>query len=331
MVRRSTDSFLGSLLTSHLEGSDAATESIFDPLKRVKASTTAAKDQPKKSGVDDKPAAKANKSTEFAPARKATRTKATSMHTTIVDLTNTSEHPLWYAKVNPEAPFSRGDVVYLEYTRTLINNCLEARSRQDQESLEKNLTELTERIHSIEFCPISATEVKKSRMVESGGLGTVFIEENSAIFPHYLRADAQGLFIRWVSGDFEPSLYRGLKSIKTTSANGKTRQTNSAVDHDYPFKKSAKVQGAVALWKNGDSVTLVNGQWFPSRACAYRDGAHGELEAGIYGKKGIGAYSIVLARGGYADRDNGEVNFFSYSSLFSLTLEIGNRILWHSV
>jgi len=64
--------------------------------------------------------------------------------------------------------------------------------------------------------------------------------------------------------------------------------------------------------KTRQLVDLINGQWFANRACAYRDGAHGEMEAGVCGEKGEGAYSIVLANAGYADEDHGEVSFFSY-------------------
>jgi hypothetical protein len=46
---------------------------------------------------------------------------------------------------------------------------------------------------------------------------------------------------------------------------------------------------------------------WPNRLCAIRDGAHGEHEAGIYGKKDRGAFAVVVAAGGYADEDHGEV------------------------
>ena len=36
-----------------------------------------------------------------------------------------------------------------------------------------------------------------------------------------------------------------------------------------------------------------------------RDGAHGEIEAGIHGQPGKGAYSIVLSGSGYSDIDEG--------------------------
>jgi hypothetical protein len=133
------------------------------------------------------------------------------------------------------------------------------------------------------------------------------------MFPPYLRADAQGLLTRWAIGDYEASLFRGIKSTKETWANGKSRISNSTVDKEYKFLKSAKVFGdCVVVIKTRQLVDLINGQWFTNRACAYRDGAHGELEAGVCGEKGEGAYSIVLANAGYADEDHGEESFFSY-------------------
>lgn len=44
----------------------------------------------------------------------------------------------------------------------------------------------------------------------------------------------------------------------------------------------------------------------PLQICALRDGAHGEIEAGIHGQVGKGAYSIALSSGGYADVDEGD-------------------------
>jgi len=44
----------------------------------------------------------------------------------------------------------------------------------------------------------------------------------------------------------------------------------------------------------------------PFQICALRDGAHGEIEAGIHGQAGKGAFSIVLSSGGYADVDEGD-------------------------
>lgn len=243
---------------------------------------------------------KEKKGNEYAPARKAPRRKVKPIYTQQQVLINTSEHPEWYDKVGNEK-FSRGHLQEISHTRTIIKNCLDAYNRGDETTLKNRLSELAQKIHDMEFYPfLSAILIKNSKILESGGLFYIFDGENAQVFPHYLRADAEALYTRWLQLDFEPSLLRGVRTVKGTLESGKTRLANS-LDKDYKFKKPANVAG-----DNG----LVNGQWFPNRACAFRDGAHGELEAGIHGKAGGGAFSVVVAQGGYADKDEGEVSFF---------------------
>lgn len=223
---------------------------------------------------------------------------------------NTSNHPDWYEKVSPKANYSPGDVQQLAHTCTLIRNCIDAHNRGDQQSLEKAIAELTDKVHEIEFYPfLGKVEVKQSKVLARGGMYFIFGSESGFkdIFPYHLRADANILFKRWRAGDFEPSLLRGLDTIKS-GKDGKTRVYHSGVKKEYTFKRRASVFG-----DNG----LQNGQWFANRLCAIRDGAHAELEPGICGEKGKGAYSIVLANGGYADTDDGDV---SASPLPNLTL-----------
>lgn len=76
------------------------------------------------------------------------------------------------------------------------------------------------------------------------------------------------------------------------------KKTSYSLDKAYTEKKSSNVAG---------HNNLTNGQWWPLRICALRDGAHGEQEAGIHGQTGKGAFSVVVAAGGYADKDHGEV------------------------
>jgi len=101
--------------------------------------------------------------------------------------------------------------------------------------------------------------------------------------------------MRWMLGDLDSSLLRGITTTKGVLQNG-TKRTSHKLEKDWS-RKSANVVGA-----NG----IVNGQWWPLRLCALRDGAHGEHEAGIHGAPGKGAYSVVIADGGYADKDDGE-------------------------
>ena len=99
-------------------------------------------------------------------------------------------------------------------------------------------------------------------------------------------------------GDFDPNLLRGIDTTKGVLEKSGKKRTTHKLKPDYQHKRNANVFGS-----NG----LTNGQWWPSRLCALRDGAHGEVEAGICGLKDNGAFAVVVAEGSYADEDNGDV------------------------
>lgn len=86
-------------------------------------------------------------------------------------------------------------------------------------------------------------------------------------------------------------------------------------------RTSATIKGVVHKsysltkgWPHGQTASVIghnnlfNGQWWPLRICALRDGAHGAQESGIYGKPGVGAIAVAVAEGGYEDRDYGSVS-----------------------
>ena len=99
----------------------------------------------------------------------------------------------------------------------------------------------------------------------------------------------------------DPFLLKGIvKTTKTNERGGKVHTRNA--DKSGVKKESSHYVGDIA---NGQ-VKVHNGQWWPYLICAARDGAHGEIEAGISGTKGRGAFSIVLSHSGYADVDEGE-------------------------
>lgn len=72
---------------------------------------------------------------------------------------------------------------------------------------------------------------------------------------------------------------------------------SNSLDPAFGFRVSGREFGT----KN-----LVSGQWWPLMICALRDGAHGEMQAGISGEKGKGATSIILSGGHYKDEDHGD-------------------------
>jgi hypothetical protein len=92
---------------------------------------------------------------------------------------------------------------------------------------------------------------------------------------------------------------RGIDTTKGVLEKSGKKRTNYKLTPGYPHKRSANVFGA-----NG----LVNGQWWPSRICALRDGAHGEVEDGICGQASAGAFAVVVSQGVYLDEDKGNVS-----------------------
>jgi hypothetical protein len=99
-----------------------------------------------------------------------------------------------------------------------------------------------------------------------------------------------------MSGNLDNSILRGVNTTTRDAESGGKR--TYSLKQDYTEKLSANYFG---------KGRLVNGQWWPSRLCALRDGAHGQSEAGIHGEAGKGAYSIVVAGSRYDDKDHGEV------------------------
>lgn len=117
---------------------------------------------------------------------------------------------------------------------------------------------------------------------------------DSKYIPWDIVSDATALLARWRNCKYDVELLRGVLIEK------KSKSIYYKSDPGYEFQR-------VSAAEYGDNG-LVNGQWWPNRQCTLRDGAHGEVEAGIHGKLGKGVFSIVLANGGYADRDEGEVS-----------------------
>jgi hypothetical protein len=109
--------------------------------------------------------------------------------------------------------------------------------------------------------------------------------------PADMVADAEYLLSRWMQDDFDADLLRGID--KTLRIADQRRVTTQSIDKEYRFKRSAATPG-----HNG----LVIGQWWPLQICAVRDGAHGAIEAGIYGDREA-AISVIVSGGGYNDED----------------------------
>ena len=179
--------------------------------------------------------------------------------------------------------------------KSFIQECVTAKDQG--RNLESSFRMVRERIHMMEvFDFIVPALVTDSRILGHPGLGSIIEGQDGITWPWDIVADARVLRGKWVAGNLDPFLLEGI--IKKTKSNGLGRAVHTrSIDPNYPKRVSSHYVGA------GD---LTNGQWWPYQICAARDGAHGEIEAGISGTKGIGAFSIVLSHGGYADIDEGD-------------------------
>jgi len=201
----------------------------------------------------------------------------------------------WYENINMKEKFSRSDVETVKYVTTLIKRCQTNPGDSDTERL---FSELRRKIHQMDFYDfISGVILKKSKVLDDGqGLTVIFDKQrNGGVeYPWDIRADAEALYLRWLTGVVDPHLLRGINTVKRLT--GSIKRTTHKLESDNPNRTSCDYAGA------GD---LQNGQWWPLQICAMRDGAHGEIEAGIHGKPDKGALSVVMSSGGYADVDEG--------------------------
>ena len=199
----------------------------------------------------------------------------------------------WYQEIDMKQKYSRTDLGNLQYSSALIRQCVE----HYEDDLEPSFARLRQRLHQMEFWDfLSGVLIKKSKLLEDQGLPMIFEDTSDVKFPFDIKADALSLHQRWLAGRLDPHLLVGIDTKLKKNSNGKEIKTRN-LQRDYPGKVSCNYVG---------SGNLQNGQWWPLQICAMRDGAHGEIEAGIHGQPQNGAYSIVLSNGGYADIDNGE-------------------------
>lgn len=206
------------------------------------------------------------------------------------------EMPVWYGHVNRNKKFSRGDVASIAHIRVLVGNA--AKAVKGDGDMDKIMIEIRQKLHQAGlFDFVTDILVKNSKVLEDGGLGAIFDETLSkgVPYPADICADAQALYNKWLSGDFDAHLLRGVKVRQGKNDKGQSFRFYS-IEKDWK-RMSCNYYGA---------GSLTNGQWWPLQICAVRDGAHGEIEGGIHGEKEKGAYSIVMSGGGYSNVDNGD-------------------------
>lgn len=146
--------------------------------------------------------------------------------------------------------FSRRDLDSLKAIYSLIQECSE--KAEFSHKTEISLQRLRTRLHQAEFYDfLSGVLIKKSKLLEEGGLSKVYNAESSP-FPWDIRADSLALHQRWLYGRLDPHLLVGIDSKHKTNTAGKTVKTRN-LNRDYQGLRSANCIG---------ENDLINGDWW---------------------------------------------------------------------
>ena len=209
--------------------------------------------------------------------------------------------PAWYAGVLAKYKGSRSDIITLERIKSLHQKAKEAvLSNRPADEFIRSIRDMLEQLIVAAF--VTKPAIKRSGILTNRSLHSIFdiAYFDGVAYPTDMQDDAFLIYQKWFSGDVEGDLLRGIKSTKR-SKETKTFRSH-AIEPKYVFRKSANFVGN----QNG-TEQLKNGMWWGWQVCAVRDGVHGEIEAGISGQKSHGAYSVVMSRKGYANRDHGDI------------------------
>ena len=169
-------------------------------------------------------------------------------------------------------------------------------------STEPQISQIRAKIADLSLADfVTGPVLKRSGVMTNGAMCGLFDPTilGAVNAPRDIQDDAFMLYQRWFRGDLEGDMFRGIESTRQTNDHRSFRKHK--VEVSWPHKKSANFIGAT----QEDGTELRSGMWWPLQICAVRDGVHGEIEAGIAGKKEHGAYSVVLSGGRYANIDNG--------------------------
>lgn len=209
--------------------------------------------------------------------------------------------PEWYSNASPPKNLNqatrtthRSILDQFNKLKSSIKECVE-----QPENRKAALKKVTELLHALEFTKIPHEYIlfKYKTLHPGQGLKRIADFQDSGYkFPWYLRADAQELYNKWLSKQWDPDMFRGIKNM----VKGVTKGKGQSIDERHKLD-----------WRFFGEGNFVAGQWWATQLCAVRDGAHGSAQAGIAGIKTTetrpgGATSIVLSEGHKEDIDEGE-------------------------
>ncbi|KAL8995655.1 MAG: hypothetical protein Q9169_004664 [Polycauliona sp. 2 TL-2023] len=189
--------------------------------------------------------------------------------------------------------YSRSDEEILKAMKPLVKKCLDA--IKHGENTVELFAELRDRLHRMQtvYDFLSKHLIQYTRLLEEDSLGALLLPKNNNRFPWDIQGDAQMVAKHFFEYGCDPYLLRGIKMTTPEDKKG----VSYSFDENY-LRTPCNYVGA---------GKLINGQWWPRRICALRDGAHGTTEGGIHGATGKGAFSIVVGGdSGYQDFDHGD-------------------------
>lgn len=153
-----------------------------------------------------------------------------------------------------------------------------------------DFNDIRDRLHTLTFLEVDGKLLRSHQMLhENNGLSLLF---RSDAVPWDVRADAEELYNKWCTGEFETDIYRGIirgKPGKKDNAKSEGSSADKLRENSQRFRLMNPRQHG-----NG---RLLNGAWWPSQLAALRDGAHGSSMGGITGSANAGAYSVIMAGG----------------------------------
>ncbi|GAB1741749.1 hypothetical protein NU219Hw_g7159t1 [Hortaea werneckii] len=203
-----------------------------------------------------------------------------------------TEPPDWYQALKPSGGRLRGTTFesnVIAGVKDAINKAKMHSGSGNGAGLHNQFEILSHYLHKAPFMQVNEQLLRDNRMLhKQDGLQQIFNPEYMAgvPYPDWLQADAKELYNKWRNKNFETNLFWGLEAGRAATRHAEGRATT--IDWNAVNRVSCDHHG---------NESIVNGQWWPLQLCLLRDGAHGQSQQGIHGKKGHGAFSCVIAGG----------------------------------
>ena len=189
----------------------------------------------------------------------------------------------------------RGNLQKLRYITTLFQAYLHSVTVNDPAEVQDvGAQKIRDYLHQMAFFDF----VDYNLIIQSGVLNTLrsifLLGGNATRYHPDIGDDSWVVYKRWYMQSYDPDLLLGIITVPANRSRGIPLHRIHDRTHGPPLDSAYYGTNLLAL-----------GQWWPFQICAVRDGAHGELEAGICGDAEHGAYSIVMSGEKYQDVDNG--------------------------